>query len=268
MPTIPLFHVDAFTREVFGGNPAAVCPLEAWLPDALLYRIAAENNLPETAFFVKTGEGCYDLRWLTPTTEVDLCGHATLASAFVLRERLGDGSPTLRFATTSSGELTVTGGGADGYTLDFPSRPAERVPAQAALTFALGAEPDEVWKARDHVCVYAYESDVRTMVPDMVRLQAIAPHGVVVTAPADPTQSPGADFVSRFFAPAIGVPEDPVTGSTHCTLAPLWASRLGRSSLVARQVSARGGELHCVVQGDRVLLTGHAVCYLEGTIRL
>jgi len=265
MPTIPLYHVDAFTSAVFGGNPAAVCPLDAWLPDETLHLIAAENCLSETAFFVKTGDGQYHLRWFTPTTEVDLCGHATLASAFVLHERLGETAQPLRFQTLS-GELSVTAG-PDGYTLDFPARPAERVAGLAALTFALGAEPDEVWKARDHVCVYHYESEVRTLVPDMVRLQAIAPHGVIVTAPADPTQSPGADFVSRFFAPAIGVPEDPVTGSTHCTLAPLWAERLGRTSLVARQVSSRGGEMRCDLRDDRVLLTGRAVCYLEGTIR-
>lgn len=265
MPTIPLYHVDAFTTAVFGGNPAAVCPLDAWLPDAMLHKIAAENNLSETAFFVKAGDGRYELRWLTPTTEVDLCGHATLATAFVLRERLGDTSQPLRFATRS-GDLLVTSG-EDGFTLDLPSRPPERVAPLATLTFALGAEPDEVWKARDHVCVFTYESEVRTLVPDMVRLQAVAPHGVVVTAPADPTQSPGADFVSRFFAPAIGVPEDPVTGSTHCTLAPFWAERLGRTVLQARQVSARGGEMRCELSGDRVLLTGQAVCYLEGTIQ-
>ncbi len=266
MPTIPLFHVDAFTSAVFGGNPAAVCPLDAWLPDDLLHQIAAENNLSETAFFVRSGDGAgrYDLRWFTPTTEVDLCGHATLATAFVLRERLGDDSQPFRFATRS-GELLVTTG-AEGYTLDFPSRPAERASPIATLAFALGAEPDEVWKARDHLCVFTYESEVRTLVPDMVRLQAVAPHGVVVTAPADQTQSPGADFVSRFFAPAIGVPEDPVTGSTHCTLAPFWAERLGRTVLHARQVSERGGEMRCELRGDRVLLTGQAVCYLEGTI--
>lgn len=265
MPTIPLYHVDAFTDEVFGGNPAAVCPLEAWLPDETLQQIAAENNLSETAFFVRDDAGRYELRWLTPSTEVDLCGHATLATAFVLRERLGDTSQPLRFVTRS-GELLVTPNG-DGYTLDFPARPAERVPTQATLAFALGVEPDEVWRARDHVCVYPYESDVRTLVPDMVRLQAIAPQGVIATAPADPTQSPGADFVSRFFAPALGVPEDPVTGSSHCTLVPFWADRLGKTTLTARQVSLRGGEMRCELRDDRVLLTGRAVCYLEGTIR-
>jgi PhzF family phenazine biosynthesis protein len=262
--TLALYHVDAFTSAVFGGNPAAVCPLDAWLPDETLHRIAAENNLSETAFFVRTDDGRYELRWLTPTTEVDLCGHATLATAFILRERLGDSSQPLRFMTRS-GELPVTSG-PEGYTLDFPRRPAERVAPVAALTFALGAEPEEVWKARDHMCVFTCESEVRALVPDMGRLQAVAPHGVIVTAPADPSLSPGADFVSRFFAPAIGVSEDPVTGSTHCTLAPFWAERLDRTVLQARQVSARGGEMRCALRDDRVLLTGQAVCYLEGTI--
>lgn len=266
MATLPVYHVDAFTRAVFGGNPAAVCPLEAWLPDGTLHHIAAENNLSETAFVVRTGEGRYDLRWFTPTTEVDLCGHATLATAYVLRRFRGDSSEPLRFSTRS-GELNITTDG-DGFTLDFPARPAERVPPSAALSFALGAEPDEVWKAHDHLCVFATEADVRALAPDMVRLQAVASHGVMVTAPADPTLSPGADFVSRFFAPAIGIPEDPVTGSTHCTLAPFWADRLGRTSLRARQVSSRTGDMQCDVQGDRVLLTGHAVCYLEGTIKI
>ncbi len=265
MPVIPLYHVDAFTRVVFGGNPAAVCPLDAWLADEVLQQIATENNLSDTAFVVRTGEGRSELRWFTPTTEVDLCGHATLATAFVQREYLGDDTLPLRYATRS-GELLVTADD-EGYTLDLPSRPAERVAPIAALAFALGAEPDELWKARDHVCVFTYESEVRTLVPDMVRLQAVAPGGVVVTAPADPDQSPGADFVSRFFAPALGVPEDPVTGSSHCTLAPFWADRLGRTVLQARQVSARGGEMRCEVRGDRVLLTGQAVCYLEGTLR-
>ena len=261
---LPLYQVDAFASQVFRGNPAAVCPLERWLPDATMQAISAENNLAETAFLVQTGPAHYDLRWFTPEVEIDLCGHATLAAAYVLVERLGQHATALTF-DTRSGSLVVTHEG-DAYTLDFPSRPPNRLPLDRQVSVALGAEPTELWLARDCMAVYATEAEVRALNPDMVKIEALGVFAMIATAPADPTLSPGADFVSRFFAPGAGIAEDPVTGSAHCTLVPYWASRLGRTTLEARQVSKRGGALHCVLDGDRVKMTGHAVCYLEGTI--
>lgn len=261
MPTIPLFHVDAFTREIFGGNPAAVCPLEAWLPDALLYRIAAENNLPETAFFVKTGEGRYDLRWLTPTTEVDLCGHATLASADVLFRLLGFRGDRVRFHTRS-GVLEVTH--RDGlYAMDFPASPPEPCEAPAALVQALGVTPRATLRAFDYVVVVDTDAQVRALAPDFATLAQLDLRGVTVTAPGRDV-----DFVSRFFAPRYGINEDPVTGSAHCELAPYWAGVLGTTRLRAEQVSARGGRIDCEVRGDRVTLAGRAAHYMTAAITI
>jgi PhzF family phenazine biosynthesis protein len=261
---LPLYQVDAFASEVFRGNPAAVVPLESWLPDETMQAIAGENNLAETAFLVPTGPARYHLRWFTPEVEIDLCGHATLAAAFVLAERLGQTAPEVTF-DTRSGPLVVTREG-DAYTLDFPSRPPRPLPRDPQIAVALGAEPTELWLARDCMAVYASESEVRALKPDMPKVQALGVFAMIATAPADPALSPGADFVSRFFAPGAGIAEDPVTGSAHCTLVPYWADRLHKTTLEARQVSRRGGQLRCVLDGDRVRMTGRAVCYLEGEI--
>lgn len=249
---LPIYQVDAFSSRVFAGNPAAVCPLDKWLDDSVLQAIAAENNLAETAFYVSEGSH-YGLRWFTPKVEVDLCGHATLASAYVI------GRPKVRF-TTKSGELTVTRSG-DLFTLDFPSRPPEPQPANPALIAALGGNPTEVLAARDYLVVYESEAEVRALRPNMEALCGIDRFAVIVTAPGS-----NSDFVSRFFAPGKGVPEDPVTGSAHCTLTPYWAGRLGKSSLHAFQVSERGGELWLEDNGERVTIAGHGALYLEGVI--
>jgi len=257
---IPIYQVDAFASRVFTGNPAAVCPLDTWLPDAQLQAIAAENNLSETAFFVRDGDA-YQLRWFTPAVEVDLCGHATLASAFVLYRELGVTTPQIRFRT-KSGELTVSRDG-DRLALDSPARPAGPCQVHPDLVRALGREPENVLAARDYLVIYPSEEDVRALKPNMELLATMDRFAVIVTAPGDRH-----DFVSRFFAPAKGVPEDPVTGSAHCTLIPYWAKRLGKSQLHAFQASARGGELWCADRGDRVHIAGHAVLFLRGTISL
>lgn len=260
---LPLYQVDAFADAVFAGNPAAVVPLEDWLPDATLQAIAAENNLSETAFIVRRGDG-YEIRWFTPAVEVDLCGHATLASAFVIATMLEWGCPLIDFTTRKAGTLSVTRNG-DLYTLDFPSRPPEPLAGPpAGLIDALGGpSPLAVLKARDVVVVYDDEATVRALTPDMGALARLEDYyAVIVTAPG----SGGVDFVSRFFAPAKGIPEDPVTGSAHCTLIPYWARRLGKERLKARQVSARGGALSCELAGDRVRIAGKAVLYMDGAI--
>jgi len=257
---IPLYQIDAFTERLFRGNPAAVCPLEEWLEDEQMQAIAAENNLSETAFFLRRGEG-YQLRWFTPKVEVDLCGHATLASAFVILNYLEPAREEVRFQTRS-GELVVRRNG-DLLAMDFPAREPWRCECPIALSQALGKPPLELWEARDYMAVYESEEQVRALAPDMGALVAVGHFAVIVTAPGRE-----ADFVSRFFAPAAGVPEDPVTGSAHCTLVPYWARRLAKTQLHARQVSARGGELFCEYRGERVTIAGRAVRYLEGTICL
>jgi PhzF family phenazine biosynthesis protein len=255
---LPIYQVDAFADKPFAGNPAAIVPLESWLPDETMLNIAMENNLAETAFFIPNEDG-YDLRWFTPTIEMDLCGHATLASAYLIFEVLGTDQSILRFQT-KSGELTVEK--ADGkYVLDFPSRPGKPVEAPAELIEAIGSEPKEVYKSRDYMLVYESEADVLAIKPDFNSLMKLGAHAVIVTAPGETS-----DFVSRFFAPEVGVPEDPVTGSAHCTLIPYWAERLGKNDLFARQVSSRGGELNCRLAGDRVKIAGDAVLFLKGEI--
>jgi PhzF family phenazine biosynthesis protein len=246
-----VYRIDAFAGPSCAGNPAAVCPLESWMDAAAMQALALENNLSETAFFVRKGDG-YDLRWFTPACEVDLCGHATLASAFVVFEYLDPAAELVRFRTRS-GELRVRRDG-ELLTMDFPARPPERSKPSAVVAQALGQPPLELWAARDYMAVYESEEDVRSLAPDMRALAALDRFAVIVTAPGR-----ASDFVSRFFAPAHGVDEDPVTGSAHCTLAPYWAARLGKTSLHARQVSARGGELWCKLDGDRVFLSGRAV---------
>lgn len=255
---LKIYQVDAFTSEPFRGNPAAIVPLDKWLPAETMLDIAGENNLAETAFFVK-GDNGYDLRWFTPAVEVDLCGHATLASAHVLYEQLGYSENEIRFQT-KSGELVVSREGSR-LVLDFPSRPPVDVERPAGLAAALGSEPVEVLMSRDLVCVYETEADVLALSPDFRAIAELGGHAVIATAAGE-----SADFVSRFFAPSFGVDEDPVTGSAHCTLIPYWAGRLGKSKLFARQVSTRGGELHCELVGDRVKIGGEAVLYLKGEI--
>ena len=257
---IPWYQVDAFTDRVFAGNPAAVCALEEWLADDVLQAIAAENNLAETAFFVPE-QHRFRLRWFTPTVEVDLCGHATLASAYVLMEQLGHSENSIIFQTLS-GELHVSRK-ENRYVLDFPARAPHRRDLTPSLSAALGIEPEETWQARDTLAVFATEQQVRALRPDLSLLKQLETFGVIVTAPGR-----DCDFVSRFFAPAKGVPEDPVTGSSHCTLTPYWSERLGKKALHAKQVSKRGGELWCESKGERVEIAGHAALFAVGEIHL
>lgn len=257
---IPLYQVDAFTSTLFQGNPAAVCPLEEWLEDQQMQAIAAENNLSETAFLVLRGDH-YDLRWFTPVTEVDLCGHATLASAYVVFQFLNTSLTTVDFST-KSGMLTVERDGPL-LSMNFPSRPASSCPIPDNLAHALGAQPQEVLLARDYLVMYDSEDTILSLCPDMEQLLKLDCLGIIVTA-----QGKDVDFVSRFFAPKAGVPEDPVTGSAHCTLIPYWSEKLNKKMLHALQVSRRGGELFCEDLDDRVKISGHAVTYLEGFIWL
>ena len=262
---IPFYHVDAFASRPFEGNPAAVCPLESWLPDATLQAIAGEHNLSETAFYVPRGSD-YELRWFTPEVEVDLCGHATVASAHVIFDVRREIQGSRISFKSKSGELGVDKTGENGstrYALDFPARPPEPCAAPANLSEALGATPQTVLAARDYLCVFATEDQVLSLTPDMAKIAALDRFAVIVTAPGK-----DCDFVSRFFAPAKGVNEDPVTGSSHCTLIPYWAGRLGKTELFARQRSRRGGELWCRHRGDRVSIAGRAITYSEGVIEL
>lgn len=254
------FQVDAFADRLFAGNPAAVCPLEHWLDDELLQAIAAENNLSETAFFVPSEQG-FELRWFTPKVEVKLCGHATLATAHVLFHHLGYDQPEILFETLS-GDLRVSRDGVR-ITMDFPARQVEAIAAPEALLQGLGVEPVEVWAGDDYMVVLDSEARVRELVPDLSRLAALDRRAVMVTAPGDQC-----DFVSRFFAPKQGIPEDPVTGSAHCTLTPYWAQRLGKSTLSARQLSPRGGDIQCRLEGDRVFLSGRALTFLVGELNI
>jgi len=262
---LPIYQVDAFADAVFAGNPAALVPLQDWLPDQLMQKIAAENNLAETAFFVARAPGQYELRWFTPEVEVDLCGHATLASAWLILTRLAPGLEQVAFQTRS-GELRVQADGGSGrLVMDFPSRPPMPAMPCAGLIEAMGAVPAEVQASRDYLLVYETAAALRELKPDMQGLMNIDRFAVIATAPSD---LPGVDFLSRFFAPAKGVPEDPVTGSAHTTLVPYWAARLRKTGLVAYQASTRGGRLHCRLEGDRVMMAGHCAPYLEGFITL
>ncbi|GMW01082.1 MAG: isomerase [Candidatus Hydrogenedentota bacterium] len=257
---IPVFQVDAFSDKIFGGNPAAVCPLPNWLDDDLLQSIAAENNLSETAFFVQEGD-VFRLRWFTPTTEVDLCGHATLATAHILFNCLDYSGDRVEFETLS-GQLSVTREG-NLLAMDFPARPGKPVPTDANLADAIGAKVLESLVARDTVLVLESEAAVRTVEPDMTKIAAFDTFAFTICAPGE-----SCDFVCRFFAPRQGIPEDPVTGSAFCTLAPYWAARLGKSRLNARQVSHRGGAVACEDKGDRVSVAGTAALFLTGEIHL
>jgi len=259
---IPLYVIDAFTRRVFGGNPAAVCPLDAWLPDDVMQKIGQENNLSETAFFVRESEGTYGLRWFTPTIEVDLCGHATLASAFAIFNFIDPSAAAVTFKSRS-GPLRVARDG-ERLTLDLPARRPAPCDAPAGLLDGLGARPREVLRSSvDYLAVYDSEDEVRALRPDMSLLAALDSLGVIVTAPGRES-----DCASRYFAPGAGIPEDPVTGAAHCTLTPYWAEKLSKPQIHALQVSARGGELFCEDAGDRVKVSGYAVRYSEGFLYL
>jgi PhzF family phenazine biosynthesis protein len=259
---VPLFQLDAFTTRRFAGNPAAVVVLDDFRPDPLLQAIAAENNLAETAFLVRSGEN-YQLRWFTPLVEVPLCGHATLAAAAVVMERLEPGRSSVVFGT-ASGPLTVTRSGL-GYLLDLPARYSRPAPTPDGLVEALGVTPVQLLaNAYNYLAVLDRVETVRTLAPDLAALARIDRPGVIVTA----ADTGDYDFVSRYFAPAKGIPEDPVTGAAHCMLAPYWATELGRTEFRGYQASARGGEVVCRLVGDRVELEGACVFYLEGQISI
>jgi PhzF family phenazine biosynthesis protein len=260
MKPIEIYQVDAFTDRLFRGNPAAICPLETWLPDTVMQAVAAENNLSETAFFVVEKDG-YALRWFTPKNEIDLCGHATLATAHVLFCHLGVQTEAVRFSTRFAGPLSVARKG-DWLALDFPAWMPQPLaaPPQALIAAMDGLHPRETLVRRDYLLVYENEADVRNACPDFSLICQLD-RDVCITAPGT-----GCDFVSRFFCAEPGIGEDPVTGSAHSMLIPYWAGRLGKSQMLARQLSERGGELRCELKGERVRIAGQAITYLKGTI--
>jgi PhzF family phenazine biosynthesis protein len=258
---IPYYQVNAFTARTFGGNPAGVCVLDSWLPDDILQRVAAENNFSETAFFTRQVDDSYHLRWFTPILEVDLCGHATLASAFVLFTELDYQGRCIRFHDRS-GWLTAERNG-EIIELDFPSHVPAPCLTPDELLRGLGHKPREVLKSRNFQAVYDSQSEVAALTPDMALLARLDCLGVIVTARGEDV-----DFVSRFFAPRAGIPEDPVTGSAHSSLSPFWAKRLGKTELFARQISQRGGELYCRLVGDRVGIGGRAMIYSRGELEI
>jgi PhzF family phenazine biosynthesis protein len=257
---LPIYQIDAFADQPFTGNPAAVCPLDAWLPDELMQSIAGENNLSETAFFVAEGDG-YRIRWFTPTSEVDLCGHATLATAYVLFHCLDYDGDTIAFAS-KSGRLTVMRDG-ELLVMNFPAQPPVPCDTPEPIRRAFGIEPAACLKSEDYLVVFEHEAQVLAAEPDLEQLRKLDARGVIITAP-----STEYDFVSRFFAPKFGIDEDPVTGSAHCILTPYWAKRLNKSTLQARQLSKRGGEVMCELKGERVSIAGRAVLYLQGEYEL
>lgn len=257
---LKIYQIDAFTKDLFAGNPAAVCPMDTWLDDKLMQAIAAENNLSETAFFVPEGNG-FNIRWFTPAAEVDLCGHATLASAFVLYECLGYSGDKVEFISRS-GLLTVSRKDVL-YTLDFPAQPPIGCSIPKAILEAFDIRPCQCLKSEDYIVLFEDEEDIQAAKPDLEQLKKMDLRGVIISAP-----SSHYDFVARFFAPKFGIPEDPVTGSAYTQLAPYWAKRLGKRRLQARQLSRRGGDVICSVEGNRVLISGHAVKVLEGILTI
>ena len=255
---LPLYQIDAFTNKLFAGNAAGVVPLEGPLPEATMQAIALENNVAETAFFYPEGEG-YRLRWFSPTTEIPLCGHATVATAYVITEYLERGKHAMSFET-KSGRLGVERKG-DIFVLDFPARQIK--PANAPqVGEALGKKPAELIESHSFLAIYDSWDDVAALQPDFAKMAKLDHFGVIASAPG----RDGVDYVSRFFAPKAGIPEDPATGSAQCVLMPYWAKRLGRTRLVSRQISSRGGDFTCELAGDRVKIGGGAVCYLKGSI--
>ena len=254
------FQIDAFAERAFAGNPAGVCPLDEWLDDSTLQAIAAENNQSETAFIVG-GDGIYELRWFTPAVEVDLCGHATLATGYAIFEYLDPGRDRIVFNTRHSGELRVVRSNGQ-LEMDFPAVPATPIDLSPAVAQALGGTPDALLASpRDYLAVFGSQSAIEALTPDFAQLTKLDRDAMIVTAPGDVI-----DFVSRFFAPKFGIAEDPVTGSAHCTLMPYWAERLDSDELDARQVSSRGGNISCRLDGDRVFLRGRCTLYLKGEI--
>ncbi len=258
--TIPIYQVDSFAEKLFEGNPAAVCPLENWLDDQILQSIAAENNLSETAFFVKEND-YFHLRWFTPKTEVDLCGHATLASAFILFNILNFPYEEINFQT-KSGLLKVYKKD-ELIILNFPSYNLEDAQSTKNLINAIGKEPIEIFKGSDYFLVYENEDDIISINPNFSELKKINSHGVIVTAKGNEC-----DFVSRYFAPSVGIDEDPVTGSIHTVLIPYWSKRLNKNEMIANQLSKRKGKLYCKNLGNRVEIGGKAVLYLKGEIEI
>ena len=255
---IKIYQIDAFANQTFKGNPAAVCPLDSWLPDELMQSIAAENNLSETAFFVPEGEGFF-IRWFTPSAEVALCGHATLASAFVLFNILDFKGDRIDF-NSKSGILPVSKS-EERLVLDFPSQPPEPCDVPEEIIEAFGVAPIECLKAEDYVVIFQNAEQVLSASPDFEILRSLDSRGVIISAASEEY-----DFVARFFAPNLGILEDPVTGSAYTQLVPYWAKKTNKTVFHARQVSSRGGELFCELVGDRVKIAGSAVKYLEGSI--
>ncbi|MGC4057272.1 MAG: PhzF family phenazine biosynthesis protein [Chitinophagaceae bacterium] len=257
-----LYQVDAFSDKLFGGNPAAVCPLTAWLTDDILQKIAMENNLAETAFYVPTDD-YYEIRWFTPTVEVDLCGHATLAAAFVLFYQKGYSGDSIRFYSYRSGELVVSRS-SDWLTLDFPADDFYSIPVSRDLTDCFDRTPLEAFKGKtDYMLVFENEADITTIRPDVTAIARLSARGVIITAGGEQV-----DVVSRFFAPQSGITEDPVTGSAHTTLAPYWCNRLHKAAITAMQLSDRKGYLKCELKEARVLISGQARLYLSGEITI
>lgn len=259
---LPIYTVDAFTDHIFGGNPAAVCPLETWLPDAVMQQLATENNLSETAFFVKKDDGSYDIRWFTPEFEIDLAGHPTLATAYVIFNELGYTGDKIIFHTVKSGDLVVTKRD-DLLEMNFPARMPVACETTEALQKSFSIQPAKILRSRDYFFVYDTEEEVKNAVPDFNWLNKLDTIGVIITSKGDT-----ADFVSRFFVPNSVIGEDPVTGSAHATLIPYWAKELNKTSLSAIQLSKRQGHLWCQSIGDRVTIAGKAVLYMKGQYRI
>jgi len=258
-----IYQVDAFTDKIFSGNPAAVCPLDEWLPDELMQNIAMENNLAETAFYIKGSDDTFEIRWFTPAAEVDLCGHATLATAYVLFNHEGFEGNTLRLFSPRSGLLTVKKDG-DLLTMDFPSDVFTQVELSNELTAGFNIKPREAYKGKtDYMLVYDSEEEIKELNPDIRAVSAVKARGIIVTAKGNKV-----DFVSRFFAPQVGIDEDPVTGSAHTTLIPFWANELKKNKMTAMQLSSRTGRLSCVYLGDRVEISGECRLYMKGEIYL
>ncbi len=257
---ISLYQIDAFASKLFEGNPAAVCPLDEWLPDEIMQSMAQENNLSETAFFVPKDNG-FHIRWFTPTSEVDLCGHATLASAYVLFNLLGYEKDKIEF-DSRSGMLAVAKNN-EWLIMDFPAQPPVSCDIPKEIIKAFDTVPIECLKSEDYIVVFKRETDIKLAQPDFEQLKKLDLRGVIITA-----KSSGYDFIARFFAPKFGVPEDPVTGSAYTQLAPYWASRIGPKRFNVKQVSSRGGELSCEMVDDRVFISGKAIKYLEGKIKI
>jgi len=256
---LPIYQVDAFTEKIFSGNPAAICPLNKWINEELMKNIARENNLSETAFFVEKKD-YFELRWFTPETEVDLCGHATLAASYIILNHLKPNQNIIKFKT-KSGNLKVTKEKNGLISMLFPARKGERTKPPENLVKALDKKPEQTYLARDYMLVYKNEKIIKNIKPDFKLLETVDIFGTIITAPGE-----NSDFVSRYFAPKEGIPEDPVTGSAHCTLVPYWSKKLNKNILYARQLSKRGGEIFCENLDKNIKISGKAVTYSKGSI--